>query len=512
MATDQDNVVTAVVVFGPFALDIRQRCLRRNSEIIRLSAKPFDLLVFLVRNHEKVVSKEDLLKNVWGEDRGLNVVEQTVGQVRKALKTDSDDPPYIVTVTGAGYQFVAPLSFPPQEVNLPPRDHLESLGRTVKRATTRRSPFLFLALVSVGLAAIGITLYATAPGEPAACGVSVNTLIVKDGQGREVWKRQFPESLSRERYDAEGSFCKYVDLDGDGTADVVFSLKRQEYLFKGDTLYGFITRSRMLRKLRPTPAQTLTFQPGADLVVGLNSDGTIAKPDEGYLRPYTIGGIFTRNNVNSGAQIVVSSVTNYAPNQIAVLDGDFKKTSEYWHTGHVKYGQFANYNGHDRLFLGGVNNGYRSATLIVFDPNNIHGTTDLTMRMPDWRPDFAVYAGGSRGHLTPFGPGTETCRVLFERTCVAKVNPYRQPYNRIIGFTVKEDRVSLTVAEGEREDTPENVVYEMDRHLNLIEAYANTKFQQRHLQLEREGLLDHAFSSEELKPLIHVLPGCEFTN
>jgi len=101
------------------------------------------------------------------------------------------------------------------------------------------------------LAALGaaIFLYATAPGEPAACEISVNTLIVKDGQGREIWRREFPEGLNRDRYAVEPPFCEYADLDGDGAADVLFSLKRQSYLLHGDTLYGFITRSRMLRRL-----------------------------------------------------------------------------------------------------------------------------------------------------------------------------------------------------------------------------------------------------------------------
>jgi hypothetical protein len=50
----------------------------------------------------------------------------------------------------------------------------------------------------------------------------------------------------------------------------------------------------------------------------------------------------------------------------------------------------------------------------------------------------------------------------------------------------------------------------MDRHLNLVLAFPNAKCQQRHLELERARLLDHAFSMDELKPLIHVLPGAEF--
>ena len=68
----------------------------------------------------------------------------------------------------------------------------------------------------------------------------------------------------------------------------------------------------------------------------------------------------------------------------------------------------------------------------------------------------------------------------------------------------------MTVAEGEKEESRIRVVYEMDRHLNLVEAAATTEFRHPHMELERAGLLDHAFSPQELKPLIHVLPGCEF--
>jgi hypothetical protein len=201
---------------------------------------------------------------------------------------------------------------------------------------------------------------------------------------------------------------------------------------------------------------------------------------------------------------------NNAPNQIATLDRGLNKLGEYWHSGQLKYGQFASFNGGDRIFLGGVNNGYHSATLITFDPTKIGGTTDLSLDLPYRAPLFSIFATGSRSHLSPLGPGTETCQVLFERTCVAKAKPHAEPYNRVIDLKVTEDRIIVRVAEGEREDTAATVVYEMDRHLNLIEAAPNTKFRQRHLELEREGLLDHAFSPQELKPLIHVLPGCEF--
>ena len=93
MAADGGSVLPSLIEFGPFELNTRLRCLRRNGEIMKLPTKPFDLLEFLVVNHDRVVSKEELLKKVWGEDRGLNVVEQTIRQVRTALKTGPVDPP-----------------------------------------------------------------------------------------------------------------------------------------------------------------------------------------------------------------------------------------------------------------------------------------------------------------------------------------------------------------------------------------------------------------------------------
>ena len=497
------------------------------------SPKLFNTLEFLVINHHRVVTKTELLQNVWQvENTARNSVEQVVTKLRRLLADEKENPRFIETVPG-GYRFIAPLIFPDPEN--PPDTEIRqtSIGSapdqpdtfpisatsTLSQITTStardwkirwRSPKYWIIASLPAVFGLAIFLYTTAPGQPSACEVSVNTLIVKDGRGREVWRREFPERLDRDWYSLPRPICQYTDLNRDRVADVLFSMKTATSQTDNDILWGFITPPRLLRALRISPQRVLTFHPGADFVVGRNSDGTLDKLSDAYLGPYTIVGVFPETNDGSKTRIAVSSVTNYAPNQIAVLDGGLNKISEYWHTGHLKYGQFAKYNGQDRLFLAGVNNGYHSATLVAFDPSKINGTTDLSMKLLDWMPTFAVYAGGSRGHITPFGAGTETCRVLFERTCVAKATPHREPYNRVISVTVNDERISVNVAEGEREDKPETILYELDRHLNLVTAFPNTKFQQRHLELEGLGLLDHHFSPEELKPLIHVLPGCEF--
>jgi TolB-like protein len=94
-------------VFGDCALDPDRRELIRSSSTIAIGPKVFDLLVFLVRNRERVVSKDDLLDAVWG---GRIVSESTltshINAVRKAIGDSGEDQRLIRTVARKGFRFV----------------------------------------------------------------------------------------------------------------------------------------------------------------------------------------------------------------------------------------------------------------------------------------------------------------------------------------------------------------------------------------------------------------------
>src|SRR5688500_15187504 len=72
--------------FGPFVLEPRERQLRRAGVPVALSAKAFDVLLALVRNHGRLVTKEALLEQVWA---GVVVEEVTltvnISTIRKPL-------------------------------------------------------------------------------------------------------------------------------------------------------------------------------------------------------------------------------------------------------------------------------------------------------------------------------------------------------------------------------------------------------------------------------------------
>jgi DNA-binding winged helix-turn-helix (wHTH) protein len=100
-----------ILSFGPFRLVLSERLLTNDGVPVDLSPRAFDILVTLVSRSTKVVSKSDLMDQVWP---GIAVEESTlrfhVANLRKALGDGRNGARYITTVSGRGYCFVALVS------------------------------------------------------------------------------------------------------------------------------------------------------------------------------------------------------------------------------------------------------------------------------------------------------------------------------------------------------------------------------------------------------------------
>jgi len=96
-----------VVDIGDFHIDIPRRLVEVKNQEVHLTPKEFDLLVYLARHPEKVLTHRALLAAVWGP----NSVEQTeylrvcIGHLRKKLEPDETVPRYILTEPWVGYRF-----------------------------------------------------------------------------------------------------------------------------------------------------------------------------------------------------------------------------------------------------------------------------------------------------------------------------------------------------------------------------------------------------------------------
>jgi DNA-binding winged helix-turn-helix (wHTH) protein len=97
--------------FGDHVLDIERRELRRGGESVALEPQVFDLLVYLVRNRGRVVSKDDLIGGVWGgrivSDSALTT---RLNAARKAVNDSGAEQRVIRTVPRRGVRFIGEVS------------------------------------------------------------------------------------------------------------------------------------------------------------------------------------------------------------------------------------------------------------------------------------------------------------------------------------------------------------------------------------------------------------------
>jgi len=98
--------------FGGFRIDALTRTLVRDDEAVVLNRRAFDVLLYLVQNPGRILSHEELLKNVWPDTFvDENNLAQSVSALRRALGEKPGENSFIVTLPGRGYQFVSPVQF-----------------------------------------------------------------------------------------------------------------------------------------------------------------------------------------------------------------------------------------------------------------------------------------------------------------------------------------------------------------------------------------------------------------
>src|SRR5882672_1423015 len=127
-----------VLSFGPFELSIGNRLLTNGTKVVPLGARAMDILIVLVEQANKVVSRRTLIERVWPK-RGAEEVSLRVhiSALRKTLAQSDPARRYIANVPGRGYSFVVPTMSPSvetSEIDLASRSRLPArLARMVGR-------------------------------------------------------------------------------------------------------------------------------------------------------------------------------------------------------------------------------------------------------------------------------------------------------------------------------------------------------------------------------------------
>lgn len=99
-----------IISFGDISIDLEGSQVKKGNELLDFTAKEYKLLLFLVENPNKILSKERICQVIWGQEFiGLdNTISVHIRKIRLKIEADPSKPQWIKTVIGLGYKFVLP--------------------------------------------------------------------------------------------------------------------------------------------------------------------------------------------------------------------------------------------------------------------------------------------------------------------------------------------------------------------------------------------------------------------
>lgn len=149
MGSEPVNIERTLRFGRDFVLDTGLYELRRSGRVVKLERIPMDILLLLVSERGRLVSRQEIAGKVWGEGIHLdadNSINGAIRKIRQVLKDDPEQPRFIQTFPGRGYRFIAPVATEePKTVNsarlgeLPGPDVDEITPTRVEEAATLQS-------------------------------------------------------------------------------------------------------------------------------------------------------------------------------------------------------------------------------------------------------------------------------------------------------------------------------------------------------------------------------------
>lgn len=97
----------SIIRAGPVAIDLARHVALLNGEEIKVTATEFKLLAYLAAHADRVLTHQAILTHVWGfeESNHIEYLRVYIGQLRKKIELDPDDPQFLITDPGVGYRF-----------------------------------------------------------------------------------------------------------------------------------------------------------------------------------------------------------------------------------------------------------------------------------------------------------------------------------------------------------------------------------------------------------------------
>ena len=106
-AAAKEEAESNTLTIGTISLDLDGRNAYKNGQLVDLTAREFDVIEFLMRNPNKVYSRDALLDSLWTYDyrSDIRTVDVHIRRLREKLEENPAEPKYIMTKWGKGYYF-----------------------------------------------------------------------------------------------------------------------------------------------------------------------------------------------------------------------------------------------------------------------------------------------------------------------------------------------------------------------------------------------------------------------
>lgn len=342
-----------------------------------------------------------------------------------------------------------------------------------------------IVVVAALVIAVGVVAYSTfhllrMPDQPRLGRLDGFSLTIMNGEGKELWRKVFPEGFGPDWYYAQWQPTRiwFGDLEGKGHTSVLFSYSPAGALSHSSTLICYSDQGK--EKWRWTPGKELPELTGSPATFITHAVAVLRGTDK---RPPRI--------------VVLSQHSPWWPTQLAILDSNGKTLSEYWHSGGLSSLLLADLDGDGRqeIIVTGVSEYDHQATLVVLDPDRVFGSSTEAL------PEFQIH---------DMGAAQERLRLLFPRS---DLNKALFQYNAATEPTFKNGVLRLTVLEC---ITPYpggcRIFYEFDKNFRLMSAYAGSdEFRSAHNRFFQTGKGAHTLSEEEQAAFLRVrcLVGCK---
>lgn len=438
---DSGSVDQPVLRFGEFRLDLNLRSLYRGTDRIHVTPKPLAALEYLARNRHRVVSKAELLEQVWGGVREPSTVEQAIRQLRRVLGDDAENPRYIETVAGEGYRLMAetPAQVPEVKVD-PPRQ-------------TPRRLIVVLAALLLALAAFVAFRHFSKPGKVESASLTRNSVTALDAKGDVLWTYPFQTRLRDPGGGEMAWTAQILDLNGDGVPEVLVNAGFVDP--PTDRLLCFSARGKLL----------WDYQPVVSLKFG---DWTVSGP-----------WIFDAMSISpeNGRQSVYLAVSHntWWPSFVVKVAPSGTQQIAFVSAGNVRAMHRIQTRSGTYILAAGINNEYGQASLAILEQDGPAATSPQT---PGSR--YQCLQGCPEGRPYRF--------ILFPRSELSEASDV--PYN--IAIRIDERPEGITVSTDETGGTG-GAQYDFSRELQPERVSWGDNWGQIHRQFERQGRVKHTF-------------------